>query len=57
MASDPWVGGERGLGFMSTQSPGDARFPFAMTGHLVMVGREHSNDLSVALEQFNASLQ
>ena len=40
-ASDPWVGAEIGLRFVSMQGPGDARFPFAMTGHLVMVGQEY----------------
>lgn len=52
VASDPWVGAEIGLGSM--HGPGDARFPFAMTGHLVMVGQEYLSD---ALEQVNASLQ
>lgn len=41
VASDPWVGAEMGLRFMSMQGPGDARFPFALTGHLVMVGQEY----------------
>lgn len=57
MASDPWVGAEIGLGFMSMQGPGDARFPLPMTGHLVMVGRGILENMSVALEQVNAPLQ
>lgn len=32
---------ERGLGVMSMQGPRDTRFPFAMTGHLVMVEQKY----------------
>lgn len=51
MASDPWVGAEIGLGFMSMQGPRDARFPFAMTGHLVMVGQEHTETCQLLLSR------
>lgn len=57
VASDPWVRAEIGLRFMSMQGPRDARFPFTMTGHLVMVGQEILENTSVALELVDASLQ
>lgn len=48
VAWDPWVGTEIGLKFMSMQGPGGARFPFAMTGHL-MVGEEYLSQLLLSM--------
>lgn len=57
VASDPWVGTEIGLGFMSMQGPGGRQASIFYDWSLGNGRTWILEVLSVALEQVNASLQ